>query len=81
MVWSPYKWVSAWPSLLAECVGCSMACVSVLQVCLQCTLMLLQILVDYFDEGLGCFSQEHSREFPTQGAQAWSHFPGLSQWN
>lgn len=39
-LWSPYKWVSAWPSLLAdaECVGCSMAGASVLHVCVQCTL-------------------------------------------
>lgn len=61
----------------ADCAGCSMASVSVLQVCVQC--MLLHTLAHDSGDGLCCLSEEHSKEFPTQGAQAWSHLPGLSR--
>lgn len=67
----PFSWADE------DCAGFSMASVLVLQVCVRC--MLLHTLAHDSDEGLCCLSEEHSKEFPTQRTQAWSHLPGLSR--
>lgn len=54
-------------------------CLSPAGLCAVYAPVALHTLAHDSGEGSCCLSEEQGREFPTQGAQAWSHLPGLSR--